>query len=72
MLLGSAARAAGEPLWILLAAPDLRQPLEKLAAQRKADHFRVVTLDSTIIVRAIAGTDRGPASGVLRVKVESP
>ncbi len=41
-------RAADDPLWVLLSAPDLRQSLEKLATQRQAEHFRVVTLDSAL------------------------
>ena len=65
LLLGNTARAAPEPLWILLSAPDLRQPLERLATQRMAEKFRVVTLDSSLAadgpkaVAAITSTAAG-------------
>ena len=60
ILLLDQARAAEGPLWILLSAPDLSPAMEKLAAQRKEERFRVLVLDSAL------AADGGKAAAAIK------
>jgi hypothetical protein len=66
--------AAGGPVWILLAAPELRPALEDLVEKRRAENYRVVVLDSALAIdgpkaaaaiKDAAGTEAGPVMVVL-------
>jgi hypothetical protein len=74
-LLGiGAGKVTASPVWILLSAPDLRPGLEELIAERRAENYRVVLLDSALTadpgkaaeaIKTAAGTDEDPIMVVL-------
>ncbi|HWB04440.1 MAG TPA: C25 family cysteine peptidase [Verrucomicrobiales bacterium] len=60
--------SAAQPVWILLAAPDLHPAMDELIAKRRSENYRVVVLDSALAsdpekatgaIKEAAGTEDG-------------